>query len=600
MKYSDQFMDWLCELGYTHCFFVGGGNVMHLLESARTRMICIPTAHEVAAGIAAEYFNESTSDSNQRAFAMVTAGPGLTNIVTAAGAAWLESRELLIIGGQAKTSDLARGFVRQIGHQEIDGVGIMTPITKESFLVEAPLSFEELERLTELSRQGRKGPVFLEMCIDVTAREVEPSASKILAKPVESKSPLASEVGQVAQMIADSKRPLFLFGGGISRECIESNLERLEASGIPCAMTWNGTDRLPLDHELNFGRPNTYGMRRGNILVQQSDLVIALGTRLGLQQTGFAWEQFVPLGKLVQVDIDNNEILKPSPQVDLGICADADLVFEQIMDTLHEKSILRNWDDWIDFGTTVSTIVPLKDEANKVREQFVEAFDFVAALSGYLKEGDTVIPCSSGGAYTTMMAAFNNKKGQIVITDKGLASMGYGLSGAIGAALARPDTRTILVEGDGGFAQNMQEIGTAVVQNLNLKMFIFSNDGYASIRTMQRAYFEGNYVGCDEATGVGLPEWTKLFSAFGVKSMVLNPDNLFEDRQVQELMENNEPVAFIVPLDPEQTYWPKITSKIASSGSMQSNPIHLMTPPLSDDVAPLALKYILEAGLPIQ
>jgi acetolactate synthase-1/2/3 large subunit len=600
MKYSDQFMDWLVDLGYTHCFFVGGGNVMHLLESARTRMVCVPTAHEVAAGIAAEYFNESQTDSSKRAFAMVTAGPGLTNIVTAIGGAWLESRELLLIGGQAKTADLSRGFVRQIGHQEIDGVGIMRPITKESVLVESPMPFSELERLTELTRSGRSGPVFIEMCIDITAREVNEAPGSPNNLLSQHEAPSSEEIDLVIDMIKNAERPMFLFGGGLTRECVNSSLNLMNKVGIPAAMTWNGADRLPLSHRLNFGRPNTYGMRRGNLLIQQSDLVIALGTRLGLQQTGFAWEKFVPIGKLIQVDIDANELSKPSPAVDLPICADANTVFIEILKTLDEQDMVGRWNEWLDFGDEVSAMIPLKDSANEVKPEFIEAFDFVAELSNVLDEGDTVIPCSSGGAYTTMMAGFENKKNQIIITDKGLASMGYGLSGAIGASLARPESRTILVEGDGGFAQNFQEIGTAVAQNLNLKMFIFSNDGYASIRTMQRAYFNGNYAGCDAATGVVLPDWLALFAAYGVPAEVLNPIDPFAKESVKKLMNSTTPAAFIVPIDPEQTYWPRITSRITDSGSMESNPIHLMTPALNDQIARKALKYIYEAGLPVQ
>lgn len=600
MKYSDKFMDWLVDLGYTHCFFVGGGNVMHLLESARTRMVCVPTAHEVAAGIAAEYFNEAQGAGSERAFAMVTAGPGLTNIVTAVGGAWLESRELLLIGGQAKTADLARGNVRQIGHQEIDGVGIMRPITKESVLVETPMDFSELQRLTELSRSGRKGPVFIEMCIDITAREVEstPSNKSDLAR--EEYIPAQAEIDSVVDLIEKAQRPLFLFGGGLSRECVKASIEVLENVGIPASMTWNGADRLPLEHKLNFGRPNTYGMRRGNVLIQQADLVIALGTRLGLQQTGFAWDKFVPLGKIVQVDIDANELNKKSPLVHLPICADADLVFVSLLTELSKKGLMGKWNEWLDFGSEVASLIPLKDSANQVRAEFIEAFDFVSELANFLEPDDTVIPCSSGGAYTTMMSGFSNKEGQIIITDKGLASMGYGLSGAIGASLARPGTRTVLVEGDGGFAQNFQEIGTAVAQDLNLKMFIFSNDGYASIRTMQRAYFNGNYAGCDAETGVVLPNWLDLFAAYDVPAVTLNPVKPFSDPKVIEMMNSEHPAAFIVPIDPEQTYWPKITSRMTKSGSMESNPIHLMTPALSDEIAPIALKYIYESGMPVQ
>ncbi len=173
-KFAVVLMDWLVELGYTHCFFVAGGNIMHLLDGARTRMVCVPVAHEVAAGIAVEYFNESGG--NGRAFALVTAGPGLTNIITAVGGAWLESRELLVIGGQVKSTDLATGGIRQRGIQEIDGVAITRPITVESVRIEKPVSRAQFMKWVARGRQGRPGPVFLEVCLDAQGAPVDSSA----------------------------------------------------------------------------------------------------------------------------------------------------------------------------------------------------------------------------------------------------------------------------------------------------------------------------------------------------------------------------------------------------------------------------------------
>ena len=180
MKYSDYFIDCLVKLVYTHVFFVNGGNVLHLIESARTRMKCIAVVNEVSAGIAAEYFNVANRDNDKRALAIVTAGPGVTNIVTSVAGAWLESRELLVVGGQARTEFLSRQTVRQTGHQEIDGISILDSITKKSFQINKPIKFEEIEDLVNLSRSGRKGPVFLEMCLDVSATEVAYSESESL------------------------------------------------------------------------------------------------------------------------------------------------------------------------------------------------------------------------------------------------------------------------------------------------------------------------------------------------------------------------------------------------------------------------------------
>jgi acetolactate synthase-1/2/3 large subunit len=522
---------------------------------------------------------------------MVTAGPGVTNLVTGVAGAWLESRELLVIAGQARTDALSRGLVRQIGHQEIDGTGIMTPITKLAETIEVPLSKSEFQERIWLGGQGRRGPIFLEFCLDVTGQMVEPAnfVGNEAEKPLPIPTPGQQEIDLLRGMIEESKRPLLLFGAGIDRSFVNQHLGEIERLGIPVATTWNGADSFPNEHRLYAGRSNTYGMRWSNVLVQQADLVIALGTRLGLQQTGFNWQKFVPVGKLVQVDIDRGELEKRTPRKDLTINADANRVLESIFgfDTSPDVS------EWRAFVPQVRELLPVVEDANIKSDQYVEAFSFVAALNQVTSDGETIIPCSSGGAFTTMMQAYFLKNGQRMVTDKGLASMGYGLSGAIGAAFAKRGTKTILVEGDGGFAQNLQELGTVEINQLNLKIFIFSNQGYASIRTTQKSYFQGNYLGCDRNTGLGFPEWEKIFSAFNIPVVTMT-NRLFHSSEVQSLFQGNGPAAFIVPLDPEQIYYPKVMSKILKTGKMESNPIHLMTPALEPEVLLKAFKYLPE------
>jgi acetolactate synthase-1/2/3 large subunit len=196
-----------------------------------------------------------------------------------------------------------------------------------------------------------------------------------------------------------------------------------------------------------------------------------------------------------------------------------------------------------------------------------------------------IIPCSSGSAFTVPMQAFRLRARQLMVCNKGLAAMGYGLSGAIGAGLAYPARRTVLFEGDGGFAQNLQEIGTAVVNRLNLKIFIFDDGGYASIRMTQKNYFKGEYIGCDTASGLGMPDWRHIFSAYGVPCRTVGPD--FEkDPVFRQAFDTTGIHAFLVKIDPEQTYFPKITSRVTAAGTMVSEPLHRMSPPL--DAAVLA------------
>jgi acetolactate synthase-1/2/3 large subunit len=597
MKYSDYFIDSLVKAGYTHCFFVGGGNVMHLLESARTRMECIAVVHEVSAGIAAEYFNVANRENNKRAFALVTAGPGITNMVTAIGGAWLESRELLIVGGQARTEFLENTLVRQIGHQQIDGRSIIDPISKCSVTMTKPISSKDLSDFCNISKSGRKGPVFLEICLDVTAMEV--SAEELEVNSLTSDTPnsleeialSSEEIASLQKLFEESERPLLLVGGGLDFAFFNQQIDQLRSLGIPIATTWNAADYLDSDDPLFAGRPNTYGMRWANSVIQQSDLVIAIGARLGLQQTGFNWENFVPVGKIVRIDIDSNELSVNHPKSELSLNLDGKNGLISFLQIAKESTPKKDLTGWRDFIQLQRSNLPTVEKATYQFEDYVNPFHLVGELGNLLTKEDSVIPCSSGGSYTSMMQAFSQKQGQLLTNNKGLASMGYGLAGAIGTAVANKSGRTILVEGDGGFAQNLQELGTVKVRNLNLKMFIFSNLGYASIRVSQKAYFNGAYIGCDEATGVGLPEWTQLFKAFEIPSVEIT-SNLLSHEKALELLKGAGPAAFIVNIHPDQSYLPKVTSKIFSDGKMRSNPIHLMDPPLPNEVSELVFKYL--------
>lgn len=585
MKYSDHLAEWLLQLGYDRCFFVGGGNIMHLIESISRRMPCNAVIHEVAAGIAAEYYNETSTSG--RAFALVTAGPGITNIVSAIAGAFLESRELLVIGGQVKTADLAYGRVRQRGIQEVDGVSIVRPVCKSAVLLTECVSFHTFGSLALESRSGRKGPVFIEIPLDIQAREYtseSQSGELVEAYPLAKASD--ADVDSTVTLLRNAERPLFLLGGGLDRGAVSRMLDRLTSAGIPVATTWNGADRIASNHPVFVGRPNTWGQRSANLVLQQADLLIALGTRLGMQQTGFNWRGFLPGGKLVQVDIDSAELSKGHPRVDLTICADANDFLLRVLD-----GDLGNHRDWLSYARAVRDAIPPIEDVNVTRAGYISPYVFADELSRQCTQDDIIIPCSSGGAFTVMLQTFSQKQGQVLVTNKGLASMGYGLSGAIGASFRHPDRRVVLVEGDGGFAQNMQEIGTAKVNELNIKIFVFDDSGYASIRMTQRSYFGGRYVGCDTQTGLGLPHWDRLFKAWDVPTYRLGP-GYASDPRFLSLFNNSGIAAFVVSIDPEQTYFPKIASHITESGAMVSNPLHLMTPDLSADLRANFSRYI--------
>lgn len=585
IKFSDLLSNKLLELGYSHCYFVAGGNIMHLLNSARTRFTCIPFAHEVGAAIATEYHNASISGMQGRAFCLVTAGPGLTNAVTGVAGAWQESRELLIIGGQVKIDDLACPGMRQRGIQEVDGVALVSSITKAALRIDSPTQLGEAIDAVLLGSSPRKGPVFLELPLDVQAAAVEAGAKPDSVEqsgglPIPSVA--AKIIEEIAVRLRQASRPVLLIGGGVERAIGQELAHELCKCGLPIMTTYNGADRVD-NHITNyFGRPNTWGMRYSNILLQQSDLILALGTRLGLQQTGFNWEEFAPLANLIQVEIDPSELSKGHPHVDLPCCGDANDVLRQLL-LNHKVSLQQHQIDWLEHCQLVKATLPLSENCNSRNQDYINPYDFWGQLSDELDEKTSLVPCSSGSSFTSSYQAVTLPAGTQMLSNKSQAAMGYGLSGAIGVALANPERRVLLVEGDGGFLQNIQELAVARKNLNNLGIYLWVNNGYASIRMTQKTYFQGAWLGCDTESGLGFPDWPTLFASFDIPVLTMGPEGFANETSKQFIREHGL-YAVLVPIDPAQTFFPKISSVITPTGGMKSNPLHKIGPELPRDV----------------
>lgn len=587
-------MGWLKDLGFTHCFFLAGGGSMHLVDAASKNFICVPVVHEVSAVIATEYFNES-NQSETKAFALVTTGPGLTNAITGIAGAWLESRQCLIIGGQVKQQDLATNGLRQKGIQEVDGTTLVQSITKGRMRIDAPTGRTSVSELIALGERPRRGPVFIEVCIDASAAPASPEyevKDALVAKTGWPKSSISeNELQEFRQLLSKSTRPLLLLGSGVSQKVVLELEASFEDLKLPIASTWSGADRTNVDYKYFAGRPNTYGMRWANVYQQQSDLLIAVGTRLNLQQTGFNFEEFMPVGGIVQVDLDSTELEKENPGIDLGLQIDANEFLKMLPVELEKNTRVEDRLEWINYLELVRNELPIIESIHVSPEPFVNPYFFINELSKSSKSNDVVVSCSSGGTFTSTHQSFQIKRGQQLISNKGLASMGYGLAGAIGAAFSNTSSRILLLEGDGGFAQNLQELGTVVSNTLNIKMFVVCNNGYASIRSSQKSYFNDNYVGCDIGTGLGLPKWLEICNAYGIRYFKIDSTNIFSPR-FQELMDSEYPVFFEVSTDPNMLYFPKVASKIFEGGKMVSAAIHDMTPKLPHDVASKVFKYL--------
>lgn len=581
MNFSDLVAAQLKKLGYTHCFFVPGGGSMHLLNAFRKTFDCIPVVHEVAAGIATESFNETSE--NQKAFALVTSGPGFTNIVTAIAQAFVEFRPLLVIGGQVKSSDLAISGVRQRGVQEINGKEVAGSITCKSLTISAPIDMKEFVEYVELTNYPSPGPVFIEICLDIQARNVADEKVFSESSKYTNSDDLKSfdALNQAVSLIKSAERPLFVLGNNLSRNKLKENLERLSQINIPMLCTTSSIDRLASDHELNFGFGGTWGGNyHSNVILSQSDLIVALGAKLDLQSTGYNIEEFIGDTKIIQIFPDNAELNKAHFKNILKINYSPDQSLDYLLDEMMSFSFSNK--KWLEYCKMVRETIPrlmVKDSPN-----FINPQKLIYEITNTSDANSIISFCSSGSAsFTHALQAAKIKFGHKVNVSPSFASMGVGLPAAIGCAIANPKKIVYHFEGDGGFAQNIQEIGTIKRQSLAIKLFIFDNAGFASIKNTQKKYFDGSYLGCDRQTGLGLPDWTKLFSAYDIPSEVIDDLKYLDTNEFKEKSSSNEPFAWIVKLDPNLDYLPAVTTKINSDGSMTSEPLSKMLPELSEE-----------------
>ncbi len=563
---------------------------MHLLDGLRKQFECIPVVHEMTAGICAEHFNEC-APSGQRAFALVTTGPGLTNLVTAVAGCYVEHRELLVIAGQVKSSDLLTHPQRQRGVQEIDGCGICAPVSVHCERLCTPITRSAFHSVISLARGPHPGPVVVEICLDVQGAKVDEATllGKSSTFEIQAVVPKREDIDEICNLIESAERPILLLGGVVSRHTARSALPALERLGLPVATTTSAIDRVPTNSTIFAGRPGTWGgQRAGNLIIAQADLVIALGAQLDLQQTGFNYKQYAPQAKLIHVFPSEAELTRTGPPSYRKVLASPDLTLSQLL--THIK-----WDDrtgWQRYVQEVRSALPSLEAANVSREGFINSFEFLRNLSRASDSSDILALCSSGGTFTGALQTYEIAEGQIATTSAAHASMGYGLATAIGAAFANPSCRVILTEGEGGFSQNLQELAIVRRNDLPIKIFLVDNKGYASIRATQKKFFGGSYVGCDPDTGLGFPNWITLFAAYDIPCRYLDESETREDALHRLITNRSGPEAWIVRVDPSQSNWPAVSTTLASDGSMNSGPLYDMLPALPPRVLASVGRYL--------
>lgn len=582
MKVSDFVFDYIESLGVKHIFYLPGGGAMHLDDSLGHHEGLTPVCmlHEQPCSIAAEAYARI---SGGLGVCVVTSGPGATNAITGLAGAWLDGTPVVFISGQAKRADLVNGQgIRQFGIQEIGIVEIVKPITKYAVQVrdEKDILYE-LEKATALAKEGKPGPVWLDIPLDIQASQVNPAGLHHFEETMPDYTCADEDVRKTIQMLNQAERPALLVGHGIRQaKAIEEMKQLIELLNIPVMTTWNGIDLIADDNPLYFGRPGAVGHRHSNFIQQNADFVLTIGTRLNLLSTGYDFDSFLRNAKHVMVEIDEHEMQKCSVHPDLAIHADAKSFLQKML--ANSGNIEKKpREQWWKYCRDLKEKYPLFIPEQTPDGEGINTYTLARVLSDKMTGDDIYQFTSSGTAVDIPMYTLRFKEGQRAFTTKGLASMGFDLSACIGSCLAGGKRRTICITGDGGFLMNVQELATLHYQNLPVKLFILCNDGYGMIYNSQSGNFK-RLTGCTHDSGLGMPDLKNVVESFKVKCFsVENESDL--SGTIDEVLAFDGPAVCCVKVFIGQKILPRQTNYMKEDGQMASRPLEDMSPLLSRD-----------------
>lgn len=576
MRASDWLMGALADAGARHVFMVPGGGAMHLNDAlARCqRLKWIHCFHEQACGIAAEAYGRIAGPFG---VAMVTTGPGATNVLTPLAGAWIESSALIVIAGQVKRADMMKGAaLRQRGPQEVDAVSMVRSITKYAVTVEDPARIRyHFEKALHLATSGRRGPVWLELPLDVQAAPVDPARLEGYV-PEQTASGGDLHAAKVAALIREAERPLLLAGHGAriagAADLVPQVAERF---ALPVATTWLALDLMPYEHRLSAGRPGVVALRTPNFAVQNADLLVTVGARLDNVVTAYSARSFGRNARRVLVDVDPNELGKHDMPTELRVTADArDFLAALLAQAPAAPPQRAPWLDRIaawkgKYGPLAGRDLPERGA--------ISHYQLIEALSEALPESCVIATGSSGLGVEVFYTCFRNRPGQRVFLTSGLGAMGYGLPAAIGAGLAAPGRPLVLVESDGSLMFNLQELATLRGLKLPIAIVLMNNNGYASIRNTQRGYFSGRYIATGPEAGVELPDFCAVAKSLGIDATVIDDAAALRDALASALA-RPRPILIDVRLVRDETLSPKVASMPQPDGSMVTMPIEDMSP----------------------
>ncbi len=534
MRLADYVMQFLEKLNVNHVFMLSGGGIMYLVDAlGRSSIDYVCCHHEQAAGIAAQAY---AMEKNSLGVCMITTGPGGTNALTAAGAAYMDSTPVLFITGQVKTADFASlRNVRQFGAQENNIVSMASPVTKYAVTVFDPETIKyHMEKAVYLALHGRRGPVWLDIPLDVQNADIVPELLQsfdpveirdkdILAETNPDKEEIEDVITRTLNLLREAKRPLFLAGHGLTASEGQDIFYRIQKKiKVPVVTTWRALDLMDYGDPFFFGSPGLQATRYSNLIVQGADLLIVLGSRLDNMITAFSEEHFAfRAQQKIIVDIDENEIYKLNMKNVIPAVCSVNYFLDRLCAGLPDAG-LPGCKEWLNFCSEMKNRFPLLKEKQEVLTDYVDLYRVSMKVSEYCEADDTIVVSSTSRCNTAGHMAFKHKRGQKVISSMGFGSMGFALPSVIGGWFANDRQRIVMIEGDGSLQLNIQELQTIVHHNINAKMLIFHNAGYAAIATMQDRNFNGFHIGCDMESGVTLPDLKKVADAYGIAYYCIN------------------------------------------------------------------------------
>lgn len=578
MRVCDYIAKFIYEKGIQDVFMVSGGGLMFLTDglACNKDLNVVCCHHEQAVAMAAVSYAKYKG----MGCGYVTTGCGGTNTITGVLNAWQDNTPCIFISGQCKRKETLRNVgvaTRQIGVQEADIVKIVESITKYAVMVNDPNEIAyHMEKAFYLAKTGRPGPVWIDVPMDVQAAQIEEEKMRHFSPTELYQEKVTATIKEIEDIKADlekAERPIIIAGQGVRLAgAIEEFDELVHKHKIPFVCSRLGTDVLPTMDDLNIGRIGNKGMRSANFALQNADYVLVLGSRLSVSSTGQEYKYFAREAKVVVVDIDKYEHTKNTVHIEQIIIADVKDVLSKLK--LADTLVFQ---DWAEKCLGWKNKYPVCLEEYYDDSEGINMYVFVEELSKVLKEDSVVIGDAGSAVYVPPQGLKTTTKQQRYITSGGQAEMGYSLPAAIGVSVARDKGEVFAITGDGSLQMNIQELQTLKYYQMPVKLFVWNNDGYLSIRATQNKFFDGRFIGTDATSGVSFPNLEKIADAYGIKYIRIDAVKDIHEK-LKAVGEYNEPIICEIMCIRDQQVLPTVSSKQNSMGQMVSMPIEDMAP----------------------